>query len=100
MSAPLGQETEFLTMCEWLECGVQEEKSSTWFAFAASVTVPEVKLIATVFPLRILCFLRFLLFHYKGTVFKEKLKFDLLADGCLLVELKAIHDVLPIPRRL
>jgi GxxExxY protein len=33
---------------------------------------------------------------YKGTVFKEKLKFDLLADGCLLVELKAIQDVLPI----
>ena len=33
---------------------------------------------------------------YKGTVFKEKLKFDLLADGCLLVELKAIENVLPI----
>ena len=33
---------------------------------------------------------------YKGTVFKEKLKFDLLADGCLLVELKAIRDILPI----
>jgi GxxExxY protein len=33
---------------------------------------------------------------YKGTVFKEKLKFDLLADSCLLVELKAIRDVLPI----
>ena len=29
-------------------------------------------------------------------MFKEKLKFDLLADGCLLVELKAIQDVLPI----
>jgi hypothetical protein len=35
---------------------------------------------------------------YNGTVFKEKLKFDLLADGCFLVELKAIHDVLPIHR--
>src|SRR5665811_1254506 len=33
---------------------------------------------------------------YKGTVFKETLKFDLLVDGCLLVERKAIHDVLPI----
>jgi GxxExxY protein len=33
---------------------------------------------------------------YKGTVFKETLKFDLLIDGCLLVELKAINDVLPI----
>jgi len=36
------------------------------------------------------------LIDYKGTVFKEKLKFDLLADGCLLVELKAVQDVLPI----
>jgi GxxExxY protein len=33
---------------------------------------------------------------YKGTVFKETLKFDLLADGCLLVELKAVNEVLPI----
>ena len=33
---------------------------------------------------------------YKGTVFKETLKFDLLIDGCLLVELKAVQDVLPI----
>jgi GxxExxY protein len=33
---------------------------------------------------------------YKDTVFKEVLKFDLLVDGCLLVELKAIQDVLPI----
>jgi len=29
-------------------------------------------------------------------VFKDKLKFHWLADGCLLVELKAVHDVLPI----
>jgi GxxExxY protein len=139
---------------------VEEEKPSTLFTFAASVTVLEVKLIANLFPSRILCFLRFLLFQdetnnmhpqfvradrlsgevigaaievhrimgpgllesiyerclmrelelrgvpvlnqeevvidYKGTVFKEKLKFDLLADGCLLVELKAIRDILPI----
>jgi GxxExxY protein len=33
---------------------------------------------------------------YKGEVFKEKLKFDLLVDDCLLVELKAIQDVAPI----
>ena len=33
---------------------------------------------------------------YKGDVFKEKLKFDLLVDGCLLVELKAIRDIVPI----
>jgi GxxExxY protein len=36
------------------------------------------------------------LIDYKGTVFKETLSFDLLVDGCLLVELKAIQDVLPI----
>ena len=33
---------------------------------------------------------------YKGTVFKETLKFDLLVEDCLLVEIKAIQDVLPI----
>ncbi len=33
---------------------------------------------------------------YKGTVFTENLRFDVLADGCLLVEVKAIRDVLPI----
>ena len=33
---------------------------------------------------------------YKGNVFTEKLRFDLLVDGCLLVELKVIQDVLPI----
>jgi GxxExxY protein len=34
--------------------------------------------------------------EYKGAVFKETLKFDLLIDGCLLLELKAVQDVLPI----
>lgn len=33
------------------------------FTFAASGTFPEVKLIAIVFPCRLLCFLRFLLFE-------------------------------------
>jgi GxxExxY protein len=33
---------------------------------------------------------------YKGNVFKEKLRFDLLVDGCLLVELKAAERVVPI----
>jgi GxxExxY protein len=33
---------------------------------------------------------------YKGTVFKESLRCDLLIDNCLLVELKAVHEVLPI----
>jgi GxxExxY protein len=34
--------------------------------------------------------------EYKGAVVKEILKFDLLVDGCLLLELKAVQDVLPI----
>ncbi len=34
--------------------------------------------------------------EYKELVFTEKLKFDLLVDGCLLVELKAVQDVVPI----
>ncbi len=34
--------------------------------------------------------------NYKDFVFKEILKFDLHVDGCLLVELKATQDVLPI----
>ncbi len=33
---------------------------------------------------------------YKSAVFKEKLKFDLLVDDCLLVELKAVQAVVPI----
>ena len=32
----------------------------------------------------------------KDTVFTEILRFDLLVNGCLLVELQAIRDVLPI----
>ncbi len=33
---------------------------------------------------------------YKGDVFREKLRFDLLVDSCLLVELKAVEHVVPI----
>ncbi len=33
---------------------------------------------------------------YKGMVFREALRCDLLVDSCLLVELKAVHAVLPI----
>ena len=33
---------------------------------------------------------------YKGAMFKETLRYDLLVDGCLLVELKAVQEVLPI----
>jgi GxxExxY protein len=34
--------------------------------------------------------------EYKGDVFKETLKFDVLVDECLFVELKAVQDVVPI----
>jgi GxxExxY protein len=34
--------------------------------------------------------------EYKGVVFTETLKFDVLVDGCLLLELKAVQEVLPI----
>ena len=34
--------------------------------------------------------------EYKGEVFTEQLKFDLLVDDALLLELKAVQEVLPI----
>jgi GxxExxY protein len=34
--------------------------------------------------------------EYKGMVFEEELRFDILADDCLLLELKAVEKVLPI----
>lgn len=34
--------------------------------------------------------------EYKGAVFTEELKFDLLIEDCLLVELKAVQEVLPV----
>ncbi len=34
--------------------------------------------------------------EYKGVVFEELLRLDLLVDNCLLLELKSIQDVLPI----
>ena len=33
---------------------------------------------------------------YKGKTFDEELKFDLLLEGCLLLELKAVQEVHPI----
>lgn len=33
---------------------------------------------------------------YKELVFDEELRFDLLVDGCLLLEVKAVQEVLPI----
>ena len=34
--------------------------------------------------------------EYKGFVFEEELKFDILIEQCLLLELKAVQSVLPI----
>ena len=34
--------------------------------------------------------------EYKGFVFEEELKFDILVQQCLLLELKAVQTVLPI----
>lgn len=34
--------------------------------------------------------------EYKGITFEEPLRFDVLAEGCLLLELKCVQEVLPI----
>ena len=34
--------------------------------------------------------------EYKGLVFDQALRFDLLVEGCLLLELKSVQEVLPI----
>ena len=34
--------------------------------------------------------------NYKGFLFEEKLRFDVLVDDCLLVELKAVEQILPV----
>jgi GxxExxY protein len=34
--------------------------------------------------------------EYKGFVFEEPLRFDVLVDDCLLLELKSVQEVLPI----
>ena len=34
--------------------------------------------------------------EYKGLVFEEPLRFDVLAENCLLLELKCVQEVLPI----
>ncbi len=36
--------------------------------------------------------------EYKGLVFEEPLRLDLLVDDCLLLELKAVQQILPIHR--
>ena len=50
-------------MREWLKRRVREERSRTLFTFAAPVTVTDIQRIATLFPSRILRFLRVLLFQ-------------------------------------
>jgi len=34
--------------------------------------------------------------EYKGLVFEEPLRFDVLVENCLLLELKCVQEVLPI----
>ena len=34
--------------------------------------------------------------EYKGLTFEETVRYDLLANGCLLIELKAVQEILPI----
>ena len=34
--------------------------------------------------------------EYKGLVFEETLRFDVLVQGCLLIEVKAVENVLPV----
>ena len=34
--------------------------------------------------------------EYKGTVFEEFLKFDILVDDCLFLELKSVENILPV----
>jgi GxxExxY protein len=34
--------------------------------------------------------------EYKGMTFEEPLRFDVLVEGCLLLELKAVQEVLPV----
>jgi GxxExxY protein len=34
--------------------------------------------------------------EYKGYLFEESLRFDLLVENCLLLELKSVREILPI----
>jgi GxxExxY protein len=34
--------------------------------------------------------------EYKGLVFEEPLRFDILVEGCLLLELKSVQEILPV----
>jgi len=39
---------------------------------------------------------RAVLIEYKGYTFEEPLRFDLLVEDCLLVELKSVEHILPV----
>ena len=36
--------------------------------------------------------------EYKGLIFEEPLRFDVLLDDCLLLELKCVQEILPITK--
>ena len=38
----------------------------------------------------------FVRIEYKGLIFEEPLRFDVLLDDCLLLELKCVQEILPI----
>ena len=38
--------------------------------------------------------------EYKGMVFEQALRFDMLVEDCLLLELKSVVEILPIPKSL
>src|ERR1041385_9191377 len=40
------------------------------------------------------------LIDYKGFKFEETLRFDVLVEGCLLVEVKAVDNVLPVHKAI
>jgi len=40
------------------------------------------------------------LIDYKGFTFEETLRFDILVEGCLLVEVKAVESVLPVHKAI
>jgi GxxExxY protein len=38
--------------------------------------------------------------EYKGLVFEETLRFDVLVEGCLLVEVKAVEQIHPVHKAM
>jgi GxxExxY protein len=40
------------------------------------------------------------LIEYKGFSFEESLRFDILVEGCLLIEAKAVENVLPVHKAI